>query len=450
VKNVPSSWTWNVGYTDETEHNGGDTLTLEISDTMLGDEKVVERTELADKEICIVTQYGADDNNKLAQTAIYIPVGLARPTFFWVWVAWGDGGNVFQRCCPVDPMSTVKDLLYGRWRSQILHAGVRLGILDAASEVPKSSTAFARELQLDAALTYRLMRALASIGLLEEHPNHTFAVTGAGALLQRDNPKSLRGLGLLVDSPVHYAIWKHLIPIVKDGKQDGFVREYGRSAFAHAEIDREYAEDFDAGMSSYSRSHSAQVLEMLEPDELQGVTHICDVGGGQGHLLCQILLRYPHLSGTLVERASTLEDEKSLWKTKLGLGDRCRLEAGDMFSHVPTADAYIMKMILHDWDDNECVDILRVQFDRASAGGRIYIIEHVIPGPETPHFSKLFDIHMMCWGTGRERTSEEYAELLERAGWTYRRTRYAEGAAIGIVEGFKSLSLPARGQQEAQ
>ncbi|HSF09330.1 MAG TPA: methyltransferase, partial [Nitrospirales bacterium] len=103
----------------------------------------------------------------------------------------------------------------------------------------------------------------------------------------------------------------------------------------------------------------------------------------------------------------------------------------------PSADAYLMKLILHDWNDDECVRILNNQYQAANPGGRVFLVEHVIPDPGTPHFSKLFDIHMMCWGTGRERTQEEYATLLKKAGWKYMTTWYSASRAMGVVEGAK-------------
>jgi hypothetical protein len=108
-----------------------------------------------------------------------------------------------------------------------------------------------------------------------------------------------------------------------------------------------------------------------------------------------------------------------------------------MFNSAPPADAYMMKLILHDWNDDECVRILRNQHEAATPGGRVFIVEHVIPSVQTSRFAKLFDIHMMCWGTGRERTQEEYATLLEKAGWKYLTTWFPPSRAMGIVEGAK-------------
>jgi hypothetical protein len=121
----------------------------------------------------------------------------------------------------------------------------------------------------------------------------------------------------------------------------------------------------------------------------------------------------------------------------MGVEDRCAYVAGDMFNDVPAADAYIMKMILHDWSDDECIKILSIIYRRVSNGGTVFIAEHMVPGPENPHFSKLFDIHMMCVASGRERTAEEYTDLLKRAGWKHTKTLHSHSGLMGVAEGNK-------------
>src|SRR6516165_10940715 len=126
----------------------------------------------------------------------------------------------------------VIDLIYGRWRSQILYAGVELGVFDhLASNSSKQAQTLATELHVDSSLLYRLMRALASLGLLVENESRGFATSEAGELLRSDHPRSLRHRVLVAEGPEHYAIWKHLPDIIRDGKQDGFSREFGVRAF---------------------------------------------------------------------------------------------------------------------------------------------------------------------------------------------------------------------------
>jgi predicted O-methyltransferase YrrM len=226
--------------------------------------------------------------------------------------------------------------------------------------------------------------------------------------------------------------------MVREGKQNAFLREFGRMAFDHASRDTAYAEVFDGAMSSYSSMQAALVLEALQRYDFSRFKHVCDIGGGHGYMACRLLAAHPHLTGTVLERESVIADTERLWAPKLGLSDRCHYMAGDMFHAAPAADAYVMKLILHDWNDDECVHVLENVREAAPAGGRIFVIEHIITGPDAPHFSKLFDVHMMCWGSGRERTEDEYAALLERAGWTYVNTWYPDSRVMGVVEGSKA------------
>jgi O-methyltransferase domain/Dimerisation domain len=331
----------------------------------------------------------------------------------------------------------VLQLLYGRWRSQTLYVGVKLGVFEVVSDEPILAASIARALSLDAALSYRLLRALGSLDLVREHADEHFSITEAGALLASAHPHSMRDVVLLREGPEHTAVWKHLPDIIRDGMQNGFVREFGRTAFEHASFSPAYGEAFDAGMSSHSRLQSAWTLEALKGCDLSPIKHLCDVGGGQGHLLCQLLIQYPHLVGTVLERSAVLKNDKALWSKRLHLEDRCTYAEGDMFVDVPTSDAFIVKMILHDWNDDECLQILQTMSHRVSPAGRVFIVEHVIGTPEDSDFASLFDMHMMCWGTGRERTAQEYEHLLRRAGWAPAAIWSAPSGAISIVEGRK-------------
>lgn len=332
----------------------------------------------------------------------------------------------------------VLDLIFGRWRSQILYAGVKLGVFDTLQDETKDAATIAQELALNANLCYRLLRALGSLDLLREEDGRRFSITEAGRYLLSDHPQTLRGVTLLEEGPEHYALWKHLPNMIRDGVQNAFVREFGRMAFEHAIVDPSYARVFDEAMSSYSSSQTTWALQALQEYDFSNVSHLCDVAGGHGHLLCGFLAKYPHLRGTVLERPEVIADPARLWATRLGLSERCEYVPGNMFEEVPPADTYMMKLILHDWNDEECVQILRSIHRSAAENGRVFIIEHLITEPAVPHFAKLFDIHMMCWGTGRERTPAEYAALLKRSGWAFRQTWYPPSRMMGIVEGARA------------
>jgi O-methyltransferase domain/Dimerisation domain len=318
-----------------------------------------------------------------------------------------------------DAGARVIDLIFGRWRSQILYAGVKLGVFDALASGPKSAVSMASALDVDADLLYRLMRALGSLGLLHEDTTRTFALTPAGELLCRDHPLTLRGITLLIEGPEHYAAWKHLPALITEGQQNGFIREFGQPQFDYAVQHPSYGAVFNEAMSSYSSIDTRLVLEALESYDFSGISHLCDVGGGHGYTLCSLLAKYPHLQGMVLELPSVIAQKALLWANKIGVGDRCTYLPGDMFQEIPPADAYMVKRIMHDWNDTECRQILSTIHRAAPQHGRVLIMEHVVPGPETPHFSKLFDIQMLIMLTGRERTLEEYVGLLEEAGWMY-------------------------------
>lgn len=329
------------------------------------------------------------------------------------------------------------DLIFGRWRSQILYTGVKLGVFDALATGPRTAASTASELKVDAAALYRLMRALSAIGLLTEDASKSFALTSMGDTLRADNPHTLRPMAMLEEGPEHYAAWKHLPALIEEGAQDGFSREFGRPAFEYALQNPGYGTVFNDAMSSFSGIDNMLVQEALQAYDFAGIAHLCDVGGGQGYALCNLLRKYSHLKGTVLELPNVIADKKLLWAGKLGVADRCEYVAGDMFAAVPAADAYMIKRVLHDWNDAQCHQILSAMHRAAPTHGRVLIVEQVVLAPDTPHFSKLFDVHMMVWGTGRERTVEEYAGLLEKAGWKYLQTWYPPSKMIGVVEAVK-------------
>jgi hypothetical protein len=328
-------------------------------------------------------------------------------------------------------------LIFGRWRSQILYTGVKLGVFDALASGPASAVRVASQLNVDAGMLYRLMRALGSLDLLQEDQQQLFSLTPMGELLRKDHPHTLRGMTLLEEGPEHYAVWQHLPEIIKEGKQDAFRREFGQPLFEYAVQNPSYGSVFNEAMSSYSSMDNALVLEALETYDFSGISHLCDVGGGHGYALCHLLAKHLHLQGTVLELPSVIENKELLWADKMGVGDRCTYVPGDMFQEVPPADAYMVKRVIHDWNDEECRQILSTINRAAPQRGRILIMEQVVSGPDTSHFSKLFDIHMLMF-TGRERTLEEYAGLMEGAGWKYVQTWYPPSKMLGVVEGVKA------------
>jgi predicted transcriptional regulator len=335
----------------------------------------------------------------------------------------------------------VVDILFGRWKSQILYTCAKLGIFDYLTTNPKEIGQIAKDLNLDEKMTYRILRAMASLGFLnEEKDSRRFSITPLGELLRKDNPQTLQGVLLLEEGPEHYQIWKHLPKMIKSGQQNAFLSEYGNKIFEYIDKNAEYSKVFNDAMSSYSAMHTAMVLEALEGYDFSNFSHICDVGGGQGHLLGHLLSKYNHLKGTILELDPVVSNQNTSWPNKMGLQDRFKYIKGDMFEQVHSADLYIMKMILHDWNDDECKQILSNINKSSSNKSKVFIIEHIVPDSATPHFSKLFDIHMMCATSGMERTIEEYQSILNQSGWKYVQTHYPRSKTIGVIEGAKANS----------
>ena len=333
-----------------------------------------------------------------------------------------------------DAVDDVMDLIFGRWRSQTLYAGVELGIFEALAGGPASAGDLARRLSLDPDNTYRLLRALGSLGLLNERPDGAFELTERGTVLTDDHPRSLRGVALLEESPEHYALWTYLPEFVRTGEQGAFEEVHGHRIFEHPDADDEYARIFDDAMTSYSRTETLAVLEAVPEERFTGVDHLCDVAGGYGYLLSHVLEFHPHLSGEVLDLPPVVEEAGEVPEA-VGVEDRITFTPGDMFESVPEADGYLMKHILHDWSDGECLEILANVRAAGREGAPVFVAELVVPGPDTPHFSKLFDIHMMVATTGRERTVDEYAELFDRAGLAFSGHHTSPGRPMSVVEG---------------
>lgn len=336
----------------------------------------------------------------------------------------------------VNERDYVMDIAFGRWRSQVLYCGVYLDVFDHCQlSSYRSADEIAKLTDTDPKLLYRLMRALASLDFLSESDDKKFRLTENGSVLRADTENSLRNMVLLEEGPVHYAIWKHLSSMIKDGKQNAFIREFGSKAFDYARDDLEYGTVFKQAMTSFSFVQSALVLEALEDYDFSRFRSVCDVAGGHGHLLCSLLSVHPDLEGSVLDLPEVVADNDDLWAAKLNMQDRCEYISGDMFEDVPTADIYILKMILHDWNDRECVKILSNIRKRVKNNGRVFIAEHIVPSTPEAHFSKVYDIHMMCWGSGCERTEAQYIDLLAQSGWGYEQSYYPSNRLMGVAVG---------------
>jgi hypothetical protein len=326
------------------------------------------------------------------------------------------------------------DMIFGRWRSQIIHAGVELNLFEQMSLTHATSAAAVSDgLGTDCNMLYRLMRALASLGLLVENDHNEFLVTPLGSLLKEADPNSMRAMVLLEEGQQHYAAWKYLPSLVREGLPDGFEREYGCSWVEYMQHDAGYRETFQRAMTSYSLIDAQALIVALGESgtDVQGLI-VCDVGGGDGSLVGQILQEFSTAQGIVFDLPEVCANLERY--TTNSMSERIEHIGGNMFESIPEgASLYLMKNILHDWSDDECVQILQRTSLAAKQSALLCIAELVVPLPQQSHFSKIFDIQMMCVSSGKQRTEAEMCELLQRGGWKLNSITTSEVSPMSFI-----------------
>lgn len=300
-------------------------------------------------------------------------------------------------------------------RGQTVHAGVEVGIVDAVGEQPATLEELTAALDLSEAYTRRLLRALTVYGVLSEADGR-YSLTDVGRRFLADHPESVREFLLFFYNPRRFAAVRHLPEIVRRGDPTGYELEFGRSMFELFEEDPAFSEQFNGMQDLSSLGETERILDTLEAVDFTRFSTVCDVGGGYGDLLSHLLDRHPHLEGKVLELPSVLDDEDRLWAPKRGVEDRCEYVAGDMFEAVPAADAYVLKAILHDWSDADCVRILSNVHHAAPPDGRLFVRERIVDDDPDPATVDM-DVWMMLETGGHERTRAEFEAVFERAGW---------------------------------
>lgn len=330
------------------------------------------------------------------------------------------------------------DLVLRLWSGQLLYASVELGLLDRLTDGPVGADAVARNLALDGDKTYRLLRALTYYDVVEETSRQQFSLTPVGECFLADHPHSIRADIRFLHSREFITAMFHLPDVVREGDSDGFRREFDRGLYEYAEEHSAFGTAVNEFMTARGQRYTDGILESLESTALAECSHVCDVGGGHGYLLARLLEAHPHLRGTVFDLPGVVADSDRLAAPKIGVADRCSYVAGDMFEAVPGADAYLLKEILHNWEDEDCVDILSTVHDAAPPDGRVFVIEAVVPGPEQDHLSKRLDMTMMVHLGGRERTEAEFETLLDDAGWEHVNTQEAPSGWVSVLEAVKT------------
>jgi len=313
----------------------------------------------------------------------------------------------------VPPPVAVIEMLTGFWASQSISVMAKLGVADHMSETAAtSSRALAETLKLHPDALYRVMRALSTVGIFAEERVGEFRLTPTGATLKTDHPQSMRYFSIY-QGQLNWDNWGALDHCVRTGG-NAIEHLHGKKPFEHISGTPERADIFDRGMVNVSDMELDPVLAAYD---FSPFGTIADIGGGYGAVLASILMLNPGATGILFDLPQTAEGAKRYFEAA-GLGARIEVSGGSFFDSVPGgADAYLMKHIVHDWSDEEAIQIMRNIRVRIPAGGKLLLIEDVIPAPGVPHFSKFLDLEMLVATTGRERTGEEYRALMAKAGF---------------------------------
>lgn len=315
------------------------------------------------------------------------------------------------------------------WKARALYAAAHLGLADLLAGESQDVAALAVHTGTHAPSLHRLLRALASFGVLTEAGPQRFALTPLGAALRRDAPGAARSTVLTLAGDWQWRAWSHFLASLTTGGT-GLAAATGQELFTYLAAHPQDSVRFDEAMVGLYGSLWPSVVAAWDFSPLKSVA---DIGGGVGLLLAAILSAHPHLRGLLLEQAATVAKARQVMEQR-GFTPRCEIVAGDFFAAVPSGhDAYVLAHVLHDWDDAQCLSILRRCREAMHRDARLLIVETVLPAGDAPHPGKLLDLVMLTVTGGRERTEPEFADLLVAAGLRLVRV-VPTAAAQSIVE----------------
>jgi hypothetical protein len=328
------------------------------------------------------------------------------------------------------PNATLLRMIRGFQVSQMIYVAAKLGIADLLIDGAKSIDEIASATRTHAPSLHRLLRALASQGIFAEDEQGRFGLTPMAEPLRSDAPDSLRAVTLYTCDPSFQDVWGELLHSVQTG-ETGFQHLYGMGAWAFRQQHPELNAYFNAYMTSLTTIDCAGIAEDYD---FSGIDTIVDVGGGQGALIAAILKTNPTMQGIVFDQPHVVAGAEHLLAAA-GVLDRTEIVGGDFFGEIPTGkDCYILKSIIHDWDDDDSIAILKNCRQAIHPDGKVLLFESVIPTGNQPHPGKQSDINMLVAPGGQERTEDEYRLLLEKAG--FRLTRIVPlQSGKSLVEG---------------
>lgn len=301
--------------------------------------------------------------------------------------------------------------------SQVLYVTARLGLADLLKDGPKRSDELAAACGASPDALYRLLRALLSLGILAQDNQGRFTVTPSGAYLQTDHPASVLPYILFIARQDNWQVWGNFFYSVNTG-ETAFRHIFGMDVFEYASQNPEFGRIFNNGMAGMTISMSQDLLAAYDFSQFKRVV---DVGGGNGSLLAALLKANPTLQGVSFD-LSPVAAHASQLLAEAGLAGRSEVVGGDFFKAVPTGgEAYILKLILHDWDNDKATHILKSCYQAMDEKARLLVIDVCLPEQveaSEVHLTKImFDLQMLTLTGGQERTETEFRQLFEAAGF---------------------------------
>ena len=331
----------------------------------------------------------------------------------------------------IPPQAQLGQMITGYWTSQAIYAAARFGIADLLHEGAQTVDELANATGTKAELLYRLLRALASVGIFAEEDERRFTMTPLAEPLRSDVAGSQRSLALMMGDD-QYRAWGNLAETVQTG-DNAYEKIFGKPIFDHLAEQPEKARIFDDAMTGI---HGRETGAILDAYDFSGINTIADIGGGNGSKITAILQKYPEMRGILFDLPHVIERARPNIEAA-GLIDRCQLVDGDFFKAVPSgADAYVMRHIIHDWDDEKSRAILTNCRAVMSPGNKLLLAESVIPPGNDPFMGKFLDLTMMLIPGGKERTEDEYRGLYDTAGFDLVRI-VPTSTEVSVIEGLR-------------
>lgn len=325
---------------------------------------------------------------------------------------------------------TLDRMIVGFWITQAIYVAAEIGVADRLAAGPRTVQEMAAESGLHADSLYRVLRALATVNIFREDEEGRFSLTPLGTLLSSDAPSSRRSFARMAGAEF-YRSWGGLLSSVETGSA-AFDKAFGKPFFRYMSENPDRWQIYDEAMTGV---HDGETIPVLDAYDFAPFRTIVDVGGGNGHALAALLRRHPDARGVLFDLPQVAERARQT-VSRRGVSNRLEFAGGDFFDSVPpNGDAYLLRHVLHDWDDDEAAAILRNCRKAMRPEGRVLVVETVIPSGNQACFGKWLDLMMLLVG-GRERTRDQYLELFSEAG--LRPTRIVPTAhEVSIIEGMR-------------